>query len=115
MYYKYIHSIQPLIENQVQLLSKQYPTEAIDHLNEFNIYKSNSVGSNGNEFTKPLINGPIQSLASDSVAEVREPLAEQISPIHALCQYQYPIDLKHHLVKVVRVTLLLYIIQNQLK
>eukprot|EP01083_Nonionella_stella_P206759 751743_1 len=35
--------------------------------------------SNGNDFSKPLINGPIQSLASDSVAEVREALAEQIS------------------------------------
>jgi len=30
-------------------------------------------------FAKPLINGPIQSLASDAVAEVREALAEQIS------------------------------------
>ena len=35
--------------------------------------------TNGELFSKPLINGPIQSLASDSVAEVREALAEQIS------------------------------------
>eukprot|EP01083_Nonionella_stella_P053950 142558_1 len=37
--------------------------------------------SHGDAFSKPLINGPIQSLASDSVAEVREALAEQISHI----------------------------------
>jgi len=35
--------------------------------------------TNGPAFSKPLIAGPIQSLASDSVAEVREALAEQIS------------------------------------
>jgi len=35
--------------------------------------------TNGEQFSKPLINGPIQSLASDSVAEVREALAEQVS------------------------------------
>jgi len=35
--------------------------------------------THGDQFAKPLINGPVQSLASDSVAEVREALAEQIS------------------------------------
>jgi len=35
--------------------------------------------TDGDSFSKPLINGPIQALASDSVNEVREALAEQVS------------------------------------
>lgn len=70
---KIIKDVEPLYLKLLQDSEPQVRKSSILTLNK--MLKT----TNGEIFSKPLINGPVQALASDSVNEVREALAEQIS------------------------------------
>jgi len=67
LYIKLLQDSEPQVRKSTILIL----SDMLDSIKSSNSFQKN--------FSKPLIQGPIQSLASDSVAEVREALAEQIT------------------------------------